>query len=66
MLDRALADLVGLRRSVAQFLDQLIQEQRDSVIDLSICRWWSRPFRDFRSAPADELVAICGDEFKTA
>ena len=60
--ERAVGDLTCLRRPVAQFLDQLIQEQGYSVLHLRFGRRWSRSCRHFDSAAADELVAIYADE----
>ena len=62
MLFRALADLVGIRRSVAQLLAELIQEQGHSVIELCLGRRRSRSHGHFRSAAADEFVAISVNE----
>src|ERR1700722_3699498 len=63
MLDRALAHFVGFRRSVAQPLNQLIQEQGYAAIDLHVGGPRSRPLGHFRSATADEFIAIQTNEF---
>jgi hypothetical protein len=62
VLSRALVNIVGFRRSAAQLLAQLRQEQGYSVIDLRFGRRGSRPLRHFRSAQADEFVAIFVNE----
>ena len=55
---------VGIRpHSQAQCIDELIQEHGDAVIDLHFGRRRNRPRGDFRPAPRDDLVAVCGDEF---
>lgn len=63
MLAGALDDLVGLRRSVAQLVDQLIEEQWHAVINLQ-CGWRRRRSRrHLRSAAEDDFVAVYGNEF---
>jgi hypothetical protein len=62
VLRSALVNLVGVRRSVAQLLAELIQEQGNAVIDLRFGRRRRRPLRDFRSAAADEFVSILANE----
>ena len=53
----------GSNMAGAQRVDQLIQEQRDAVIDLSLGRRGNRPGRHLRSAAADDLFPVLGDEF---
>ena len=63
MLDRARADLRARNQAEAQGVLQLIQEHRDTVIDLRLHGRCSRPRGDLRSAPVDDFVAIDGNEF---
>jgi hypothetical protein len=46
-----------------QRADQLIQEQRDSVIDLPVGWRGVRPRGHLGFATADELIAVYGNEF---
>jgi len=48
---------------VAQLVHQLTQEQRNSAIDLRFRSRWREPRRNFRSASADQFVAIVLNEF---
>jgi hypothetical protein len=56
VLERALADFVRLRSSVAQLMAQLVEKEQYSVIDLYLGGRRSPPRRDLCSAPVDEFV----------
>jgi hypothetical protein len=63
VLDRAPADRWARDLTETKRIPQLIQGHRNAVVDSPLCGRWNRPRGDFRSAPADDLVAIDGNEF---
>ena len=46
-----------------QGVDQLIQKDWDTVVDLGLARWRNRPRGDFCSTTLDNFIAVESDEF---
>src|SRR4029079_13975540 len=63
VLDRAPADLRARDFAETQRIAQLIQEHRNAVVDLRLCRRWYRPGRHLGPAPPDDFVPIDGNKF---
>ena len=61
--DRASADVLTRGLPEAQGVDQLIQEQGNSVIDFRFCGRRKRSHRHLRPAAADDLVPVRRYEF---
>lgn len=64
MLQRGLVDLNAIGRLPVQGIDQLIETNGHTVIDLCLSGWRDRSARDFRAAAADYVVPVRDDEFK--
>src|ERR1051326_3872606 len=63
MLDRASPDLRGRQFAQAECILQLIEEHRDTVVDLRFSWQWNRARGHLRPAPAAYLISIEGNEF---
>jgi hypothetical protein len=63
MLDRAPADLRAGRLAEAERNLELIEEHWYAVIDLHFGGQRNRPRGHFRPAPADDFLAVHGNEF---
>lgn len=62
MLKRAAANVFGGGQAASQRVDQLVEEQRDSVIDLRCCRRWNRPHCHLRPAAGKNFLLVYRDE----
>ena len=61
--ERAPINLPSGRPSEAQRRNQLIQKERDGVMNLRVCRCWHRPRGHLGSAAQDDFVPVYGNEF---
>jgi hypothetical protein len=62
VLASAPVDLHRTGASGPQHGHELIQEQRNPMVDFRVTGRWHRPRRDLRSTPSDDLFAVERDE----